>query len=118
MGAGGRELVATDEPTVVSEPCLDAIVVEDSQSDGSFSNPPWTDESDWSEAVNEADNFLNQQVTPKTGPWRRGREFTECARGGCETLDGLVVEVADLVRVWASVSVDSAVERAWVTLTR
>ena len=40
MSPGGGELVATNEPTVISEPFLDAIVVEDSQSDGSFPNPP------------------------------------------------------------------------------
>ena len=39
MSARGGELIAADEPTVVSKPFLDAIVVEDSQSDGRFPNP-------------------------------------------------------------------------------
>ena len=46
MSEGG-ELVATDEPTVVTETLLNAIVVEDCQSDGRFADPPCADESDW-----------------------------------------------------------------------
>jgi len=34
MGSG--ELVATNEPTVIAKPFLDAIVVKDSQGDGCF----------------------------------------------------------------------------------
>ena len=59
MSARGGELVAADEPTVVSEPLLDAVLMEDGQSDGRFSDPPWTDECDWSEVFNEADDLLD-----------------------------------------------------------
>ena len=72
MSPGSGELVATNEPTVISEPFLDAIVVEDSQSDGSFPNPPCTDEGDWGEVFREVDDFLDQLVAPETGPrWQR-----------------------------------------------
>ena len=73
MSARRRELDAADEPTVLSKPLLDPIVVEDSQSDGSFADPPWTDESEWSEVLSKTDDPLDQLVTPETGPRRRGR---------------------------------------------
>jgi len=59
MSTRCRELVATDEPTVVSEPFPDAIVVEDGQRDGCFPNPPCADESDWSEVFRETNEVLN-----------------------------------------------------------
>ena len=49
MSARSRELVAADESTVVSKLFLDAIVVEDGQSDGRLPDPPWADESNRSE---------------------------------------------------------------------
>ena len=51
MSSRGGELVATDESPVVSESFLDAIVVEDGESDGRFPDPPWTDESGWGEVL-------------------------------------------------------------------
>ena len=72
MSAGCGELVATDEPTVGSKPFLDAIVVEDGESDGCFPNPPCTDESDWSQMFREGDDLLDQILASETGP-RRGR---------------------------------------------
>ena len=68
-----RELIATDESAVVAKSILDAIVVEDSEGDGRFSNPPCTDESDRLEVFRETDKFLNQLIAPETGPgqWRR-----------------------------------------------
>ena len=73
---GGRELVAADESTLVTEPLPDTIVMEDGESDGSFSNPPWTNESNWSEVFSEINDFFDQLVTSKTGPRRRGRRFS------------------------------------------
>ena len=46
VGIRCKELVATDEPAVVTETLFDAIVMEDGESDGCFSDPPWTDEND------------------------------------------------------------------------
>ena len=57
MSTRRRELVTSDEPTVVFEPFLDAIVVEDRQSDGRFPDPPCTDESDWGQVVYETDDL-------------------------------------------------------------
>ena len=59
MGERCRELVATDEPPVITETLGDAIVMEDGESDGRFSDSPWTDESDWSEVFSEVDDLLD-----------------------------------------------------------
>ena len=59
MSTRGGELVATDKPTVVPKPFLDAIVVENGQSDGRFPNPSCADESDWVEVFCEANNILD-----------------------------------------------------------
>jgi hypothetical protein len=73
MRARGGELVATDEPTVVTESFLDAIVVEDSQSDGRLANPAGTNESDGVKVSRQTNDLLDQLVTSETGPRRRGR---------------------------------------------
>ena len=98
MSARCRELVTTYEPAVVSESFLDAIVVEDSQGDGCFPDPPWTDESDWIEGFSDTDDLLNQLVTSEAGPWPWGRGLSRYARYKCEELDSSVVEPADLSR--------------------
>jgi len=67
------KLVAADEPTVVAEPLLDAIVMENGQSNGRLPDPPCTDESDWSEVLSETNDPLDQLVASETGPGRRGR---------------------------------------------
>ena len=77
MSGRGGELVTTDEPTVISKPFLDAIVVEDSESNGRFSDSSWADESEWGEALCGTDDLLDQLATPETGPWRRGRRFSK-----------------------------------------
>ena len=59
------KLVATDEPTVVTEPLLDAIVMEDVRAIDVFPIPPAP------EAVSETDRLLDQFVTSEQGPrWR------------------------------------------------
>ena len=68
IGPGRLELVATDEPTVITEPFLDAIVVEDGQSDRCLPNPTCTDESDGCQVVHETDDLFDQFVAPKEGP--------------------------------------------------
>ena len=71
------ELVTTDESTVVTEPVLDTIVVEDLECDRRFPNPTCTYESDGFEIFGETDDGPNQVVTSETGTgwWRR--RFTE-----------------------------------------
>ena len=105
MSARGGELVATDKPTIVSKPFLDTTVVKDSQSDGCFPDPPWTDESNWGDVFCQTDDPLDQLVTSETGPRRWGRWFSKYT--GCErkVMDSSVVEAADLVRTWATISI-------------
>ena len=76
MDRRGGELVAADEPAVVSEPLPDSVVVEDGQSDGSFPDSLCTDEGDRSEILCETDDALDQIVAPETGPRRWGRQFS------------------------------------------
>ena len=47
MGMRRRELIATDESSVLAKSLFDAIVVEDGEGDGCFPDPPCADESDW-----------------------------------------------------------------------
>ena len=76
MAARCGDLVTADEPTAVSKSLLDAIVVEDGQSNRCLPDSSCADESDWSEGFCEANNLLDQLVAPETGPrWRR-RGFT------------------------------------------
>ena len=96
MSARGRELVATDKPTVGSKRCLDAIVVEDGESDGRFSNPPCTDESDWGEIFCKANDLLDQIVASETGPRWWGRRLSKCTRRKYETPDSPVVVTTNL----------------------
>ena len=99
MGEGGGELITTNESTVVTKPLLDAIVVEDRQSDGCLADPTWTNECDWGEVFSETNNLLDQVVTSTAGPWRWGWGFTGYTRSKCEILNSLVVEIPDLVLV-------------------
>jgi hypothetical protein len=78
MSARSRELIATDESTVLAKPFLDAIVVEDGEGDGCFPDPPCTDESDGFQVFSESDDLLDQLFASETGPWRRGRPSNNC----------------------------------------
>jgi hypothetical protein len=73
MGERGRELVTSDEPTILAEPLLDAMVMKDGQGDGCLPDPASADESDWSQVFHETDDPLDQFVASETGPWRRWR---------------------------------------------
>ena len=73
MSGRCRELIAPDEPTVLPKPFLDAIVMEGLQSDGCLANPASANESDRSQVLCQADNLLDQLVTSKKDPGRRGR---------------------------------------------
>ena len=92
-------------------------MVEDSQRDGRFPDSPRTNESDRIEIFGKTDDILDQLVAPKTCSWGWGRGFTRCARCKYERLGALLIKVADLVRVWVTVSVDSAVDMARIKLT-
>ena len=99
MGEGGGELVASDDPPIVTETLLDAVVVEDCESDRCFADPSWTDQSDWGQVFSETNNLLNQIITSTAGPWRWGRGFTGYTRSKREISDPLIVEIPDLVWV-------------------
>jgi len=73
MGRRRWELIASDEPTVLAKPLLDAIVMEDLQSDGSLADSASTDESNRSQVLRQADDLLDQLVPSKEDPGRRGR---------------------------------------------
>ena len=93
------ELIATNEPTVLAKPLLDAIVVEDGQSDRRLPDSSCAGESDGCEVSGETNDLLDQLIASKTGPRWRGRRLSRCARSKCRVLNFLAVEAADLV--WA-----------------
>ena len=67
------ELVTLDKPTILALSLLDAIVMEESQSDGSLSNPASTNEGDWSESFHQGNDLLDQIVTSEKDYRCRGR---------------------------------------------
>jgi len=70
----GRELITSDEPTVVTEAPFYAVIVEDRQSGGRLANSAGTDEGDWGKAFREMNDFLDQlaasEVSPRWWGWR------------------------------------------------
>ena len=117
MSTGGRELVASDEATLITKPPLDTIVVEDSEGDRGLSNSARADESDWSEVRSEIDYLLDQLIVSKEGPrWQR-RRFSRYANFKCETMGPLAVWIPDLVLAQATVSGYSVMARLRVSLT-
>ena len=76
MSDGGRELVTSNEPTILAKPLLDAMVMKNGQSDRCLADSANTDESDWSQVFGETNDPLNQLVASETGPWCPGRRFT------------------------------------------
>ena len=73
MSTRWGELVATDEPAVVTEPLFDAIVVEDSQDNGRLADSANANEGNWRKALRKPDNLLGQLVASKEDPRRWGR---------------------------------------------
>ena len=86
MSARRWELVATDESPALAKPLLDAIVVEDSQSDGGLANSAGTDKSDGREVFGETDNLLDQVVASETSPWCWRGRLSKCPRCKCKTV--------------------------------
>ena len=77
IGARGRELIAADESTVVAEPLLNPVVVEDSEGNRRFSNSACTDEGDWDEVFGQTDDTLDKLLASETGSRRLGRQFSK-----------------------------------------
>ena len=65
VSTGGRELIATDEVTVVAKPLLDPIVVEDSEGDRGLADSTRADESDWNKVLSEIGYLLDHVVASK-----------------------------------------------------
>ena len=96
MGARSWELITPDEPTVVTEPLFDAVVVEDGEGNRRFPNPSCTDKGDWNEGFCEASNLLDQFIPPKARPWSWGWEFARRGAAQREILDPIALKVANL----------------------
>ena len=62
------ELIASDESTIRSEPSLDAIVMEDGESDGRLADPASTNESYRGQVFCQIDNLLDQPVASEEDP--------------------------------------------------
>ena len=71
MNKCGRELVASNKPTVLAKPLLDAMMMENSQCDGCLADSASTNESDRSQILGETDDLFDQLVTSETSPRRR-----------------------------------------------
>jgi len=63
-----RELITTDEPTVITKLPFDPIVMEDGQDDGRLPIPPAPIRA-IGEAFREMNNFLDKFVASKEDPW-------------------------------------------------
>jgi len=83
------ELVTAYEPTILSEPLFNAIVMEDDEGDGCLPDPSCADESDGCQVFCETNDLPDQFVASKTGPRRRGRGFSISTRCGCQIPDPL-----------------------------
>ena len=77
MSTRGRELIAADESTVVAEPMLDPVVVEDSEGNRRFSNSACTDEGNWGEVSGQTDDTLDKLLASEADPRRLGRQFSK-----------------------------------------
>ena len=77
MSARGRELIAADESTVVTEPLLDPVVVEDGEGNRRLSDSACTNEGDWGEVFGETDDTLDKLFASEAVPRRLGRQFSK-----------------------------------------
>ena len=73
MAERRRGFVNSDEPMILAKPLLDAIVMEDGQSDEHLADPANTDRSDRGETFRKSDDLVDQIVATETGfrRWRR-----------------------------------------------
>ena len=96
-------MVAADKPAIVAKPSLDMIVVENSERNRCFTNSARTDESNWDEVLYQVDHPPDQLFASEESPWWQRRGFSRHAEFECQTMGLSVVQIADLVRVWAMV---------------
>ena len=86
MSVRGREFIATNEPTVMTKPLLDPIVLKNGQGDGGLANSASTNEGDWSKVLSKIDYLLDQLVASEEGPWWQRWGFSRYARSGCKMM--------------------------------
>jgi hypothetical protein len=91
--------------------------VEDSEGDRGLPNSPGTDESDGSEVFRKTNDLLDPFVASIEDSWWRWRGFSVYAKCKYQIPDPSVIEVADLVRIWARVSAYSGMNNVRVILT-
>ena len=71
----------------MTKPPLDPIVMEKGQGDGGLPDPASTDESDWSQVLDETDYLLDQLVASEEHPWGQRWGFPGYTRFTCKTAD-------------------------------
>jgi hypothetical protein len=76
METGCWELIATNESTIIAKSVREAFVVENSECDCSFPDPPRTDESDGFQVFCESNDLFDERIPPETGAWWWGRYFS------------------------------------------
>jgi len=87
MWTRGREFVTANESTVVTEPLLDPVVVENGQGDRGLADSASTNECYWGKVLGEIDYLLDQFVASEERSWGRGWTFSRYARFRCKTTD-------------------------------
>ena len=91
------ELVTTNESTFVTESLLDAIVVKNSQGDGSLAYTTGTNESNRCQVLSETDDLLDQVIASEANSWWWWRRFSGDTRRKCKRMNPSITQIADLV---------------------
>ena len=73
IGTRRGELVTSDESSVLAEPFLDAVVMEDGKGYGCLADPSGSYKSNGRQGFCEVDDLFDKLVASKTGPWCWGR---------------------------------------------
>ena len=68
VGERGGELVASDEPAVVTETVFDAVMMENGESYGCLANPTSTNESERNEVFCQTDELPDELISSKEVP--------------------------------------------------
>ena len=73
MDGRGWELITSDEPTILTKPLFDALVMKSCQNDRCLADSAGTNKGYWSQVFRETNDRLDKVVTSETSPRRRGR---------------------------------------------
>ena len=107
------ELVARVKSAVITEPFLNATVVEDSESYGCFSDPACTRECKGFQVFSVADHLSIRSSRPKQtlGGGGGGGDSPRGMLWGLDTVGSVVFIIASLTWVYAIVNILSAMDR-------